>query len=178
MARSPRIKSLSNVKTRRQARFWFTERTESKHSVADHRQSPRAACPRRRPRVANALIAQATTRLNAALTPPAPTRAIPRPDFAFPGLSSSPQQQPSASSLRRRHSRAQARDEPSILHRSSTTSSPAAHCLLPCPLIALGKCQRRAQAHRSSVATSIAVATSPPSTAGHASALDSSAVAR
>ena len=134
--------------------------------MADRRQNVSAACPRRRPRVANALIAQATMRLDAALTPPASARAIPRPHFAFPGLSSLPQQQPSASSLRRRHSHAQAHDEPSILHRSSTTSSPATHCLLPCPLIALGKCQRRARAHRSSAATSITVATSPPFTIG------------
>ena len=45
---------------------------EASHSVADHRQSLRAACPRRWPRVAVALSGQATTRLSAALTPPAP----------------------------------------------------------------------------------------------------------
>ena len=72
MARSPRIKSLSNVKTRRQARFWFTERTESKPSVADRfrpwsprgvkrgRASP-ALCPAR-PRQAEARLQHASTR--------------------------------------------------------------------------------------------------------------------
>ena len=90
--------SYFNCKTRCQARHVATDELNRSRSVADRRQSANAVCPRRRPRAANALIAQATMRLGAALTPPASARAIPRPHFAFPGLSSSPQQQPSSRS--------------------------------------------------------------------------------
>ena len=59
--------------------------------------------------------------------------------------------------------------EPPIRHHRSTTSSLVTHSLLPCPLIALGKRQRRAQAHRSPATNSVVVATPPQSTSCYAS---------
>ena len=67
---------------------------------------------------------------------------------------------------------------PFLHHRNSSTATLATHRLLPCPLIALGKQPRRALAHRSSAASPVSVATSPPSTPGRNRALASSAAAR
>jgi len=73
-------------------------------SVADCLQAMAAAWRGKRPRVANALITQATTRLSAASTRqrlPAPSCA---PHFLFLGLFALLQQQLSASLLCRHHS--------------------------------------------------------------------------
>ena len=79
-----------NIKTRYQSSRYLSESTESQRFSGRHRQNPRAACPRRRPHVASALITQATTRLGAALTPPASARPLPRSIFASPRPPSSP----------------------------------------------------------------------------------------
>ena len=150
-----------NVKTHRQARHVATDELNRSRSVADRRQSANAACPRRWPRVANALTAQATTCLGAALTPPASARAIPRPHLLRLGLSSSQQQPPSSRSsavtITVRSSRLLQH------HRHSSTVSPAPHCFSPCPLTALGKPQQRMQARRSSAVSPVVVATPPQS---------------
>jgi len=89
--------------------------------VADRFQTPRAAWRGKRPRVAAGLSAQATTRLGAALTPPASARPLPSSHFASGLPSSSQLQPPSSRSPAARHWRRQLAPSSSIptatLHR-------------------------------------------------------------
>ena len=150
-------------------------------SVADHLQAMAATWRGKWPHVTNALIAQATTRLNAALTPPAPARAIPRPIFSFPAPPlpfAAPAAVAELLQLRCRHSGAQACAEPPFRHRRSITVFPVTPCASQCPRFKLGKRQHHAAPRQSSAASPVTMATSAPSTTGHASALDSFPVAQ
>jgi len=93
---------------------------------------------------------------------PAPARSCPRPHFAFPG-SPSPLTSPQPLQPRCREPAiaiggASSRLAPPSPPQPSTVF-PATPCALPCPLLALGKPQRRALARRSSAANLVVVAT-------------------
>jgi len=76
-------------------------------NMADRFQALCAACPRRRPRVASALTAQATPRLGAALTPPASARVALRFISIFCSVFLAAATAELGPHLRRRHSRHQ-----------------------------------------------------------------------
>ena len=141
-----------NIKTRCQASRCLSESTESQTFSGRHRQNPRAACPRRRPRIASALSAQATPRRSAPSSRQRPPALSRTPFSRCLGLSSSQQQPPSSQSPAVAVANA---NSPSLLLHpgNASTSAPATHCLLPCSLTELGKPQRRATPRRNSSAT-------------------------
>ena len=152
-----------NIKTRCQASRCLSELTESQTFSGRHRQNPCAACPRRRPRVASALSAQATPRPSAPSSRHCPPALSRTPFSRCLGLSSSQQQPPSSRSPAVAVANASV---PSLLLHpdNASTSAPAIHCFLPCSLAMLGKPPHRVRPHRSSTASPVTVAGAPQST--------------
>ena len=160
-----------NIKTRCQASRCLSESTESQTFSGRHRQgvcaawSQRPAARHRRP------AACGQGRPARALTFPALARTQPSTPFALPRPSSSPV---AAAVPAPRAAGAIADDSSSSLllrHHNSSTATPATHHVHQCSLTVLGKRQHRAQARRSSTATSITVVPPNQTTPGHARVL-------